>query len=217
LLSRGGEKSKNGGENIVNRKFLLVVLTLAVVLLATPYIGMVSAGKGQEKLDFEFVLIGTYAGEPAEVLEAGITEHLWGLPFVNLAPLVVKIGGAPLNPVLLSYAGSMRLNFGENVNERGFETIKVTETISIWADEAHTVLRGTLELHVMGNLEQGQGKGAGDNFIGFGTGEFAGVKISGDTPGGPVVVGEFTVPGTDPPVVLPVYQLTRIGTVMGWP
>jgi len=46
----------------VNRKILLKALTLAVILLATPYVGMVSAGKGEEKLSIEFI-VGSSVGE----------------------------------------------------------------------------------------------------------------------------------------------------------
>ena len=37
---------------MVNRKILVVVLALAIILLATPIVGTVMAGKGREKLDF---------------------------------------------------------------------------------------------------------------------------------------------------------------------
>jgi hypothetical protein len=205
----------------MNRKILLTVLALAVVLLATPFIGTVMAGKGQEKLDFKFVLVGTYAA-PGKTLEAGSSAHYWDMPFIATGwagpspppepPLALVIGGVAIQGNLLSYTGSMRVN----ENENGAETIKVTETITIYASDGS--VRGTLELHVMGNVEQGQGVGAGDNFIGFGTGDFAGVKISGSTPGGPVLLG-LVPSGLPPPApaMLPIFQLTRIGTVMGWP
>jgi len=186
----------------VNRKIIVIVLAIAVVLLATPYIGMVYAGKGQDKLSFEFVLTGMYT-RPGEVLESGIRAHLWDMPFISLAPMVVEIDGTPIPSNLLSYTGSLRVNLGENINGNGGETLKVTETITIWEDAAHTILRGTLELHVMGNVEQGQGVGAGNNFNGFGTGDFAGVKLCGDTVGLAIVDG--------------MVQLTRVGTIMGWP
>jgi len=205
-----------GGEN-VNRKVLVTVLALVVVLLAAPFIGLAQAGKGQNKLEFLFILVGTYPAGPERTLTAGNSTHYWGLPFVATGwpgpdpaprpPLVLVIGGETIPGNLLSYEGSMRINSNEN----GAETIKVTETITIEG-------RGTLELQVMGNIEQGQGRGAGDNFIGFGTGDFAGVKISGDTPGGAVLLGLIPTGQPPPaPAMIPILQLTRIGTVMGWP
>ena len=196
----------------MSRKLLVPVLALVVVLLAAPFIGLAQAGKGQGREDFLFVLVGTYggAGTPRD---AGVTTHIPDLPFIatgwdsppNL-PLVVKIGGVSINPALLSYTGTVNVMTND---KSGQETIKVTETITIQG-------MGTLELQVHGNIHPGQGAGMGDNFVGFGTGDLAGVKLTGNTVS-LEPIGEYTVPGTDPPVVIPILKLTRVGTVMGWP
>ncbi len=202
---------RTGGEK-VNRKLLVTVLALVVVLLATPFIGLAQAGKGQGREDFLFVLVGTYGG-PGTPRETGVVTHIPDLPFVatgwlnpfNL-PLVVKIGGVPIDPALLSYSGSLMIIGNDKSGE---EVIKVTETITIKG-------MGTLELQVHGNIHPGQGAGMGDNFVGFGTGDLAGVKLTGNTVS-LEPIGEYTVPGTDPPLVIPIFKLTRVGTVMGWP
>ncbi len=200
-----------GGERL-NRKVLVTVLALVVVLLAAPFIGLAQAGKGQSREDFLFVLVGTYggAGTPRD---AGVTTHIPDLPFVatgwddppNL-PLFVKIGGVVINPARLSYSASLMIIGNDKSGE---EVIKVTETIAIEG-------MGTLELQVHGNIHPGQGAGMGDNFVGFGTGDLAGVKLTGNTVS-LVAIGEYTVPDTDPPLVIPILKLTRVGTVMGWP
>ncbi len=196
----------------MNRKLLVTVLVLVVVLLAAPFIGLAQAGKGQEREDFLFVLVGTYggAGTPRD---AGVTTHIPDLPFVatgwlnpfNL-PLVLKIGGVSIPIDLLSYSASLKIIINK---ESGEEVIKVTETIAIQG-------MGTLELQVHGNIHPGQGAGAGDNFVGYGTDDLAGVKLSGDTVS-LETIGQYPVPGSDPPVVIPILKLTRVGTVMGWP
>ncbi len=199
-----------GGERL-NRKVLLLVLGLVVVLLATPFIGLAQAGKGQGREDFLFVLVGTYggAGTPRDT---GVVTHIPDLPFIatgwedplNL-PLFLKIGGVVISPALLSYTGTVSVMAND---KSGQETIKVTETITIDG-------MGTLKLQVHGNIHPGQGAGMGDNFVGYGTDDLAGVKLSGNTVS-LEIIGEYTVPG-NPPLVLPIIKLTRVGTVMGWP
>jgi len=39
--------------NELNRKLLAITLALSIILLATPMLGTVMAGKGQNKLDYE--------------------------------------------------------------------------------------------------------------------------------------------------------------------
>jgi len=196
----------------VNRKILLTVLALAVVLLATPYVGMVHAGKGQSKLDFRLVIVGTYGPPIDRELLAGSTAHYWGLSFYafpwppTYPALVLEIGGVPVEGTL-SYAGDLYTN--ENL-KNGASSIKVIETITVEG-------RGTLEIQAMGNVEQGQGVGAGIHFNGFGTGEFAGAKVSGITES-LVVIGMMPTGQPPPaPAEVPVLQVTRVGTVMGWP
>ena len=155
------------------------------------------AGKGQDKMDFRFVLIGTYGGAPAKVIDTGKTMHYFDLPFSNWGvPLVVEIDGVPIPSDQLSYSGLMHVN----VDAQGRGTVYVDEIITI--AEGNGYEAGTLVLRVHGN-QKGEGEGAGVNFNGYGTGAYEGVQISG-TSEGPEAVGDL-------------YQLTRTGTIMGWP
>ena len=208
----------------VKSKVLVAVLALAVVLLATPMLGTVMAGKGQTKVSFKLVLVGTY-GAPAIEKEVGQSVHILDMPFYALgwsgsedyptpyAPLVLEIDGVPIvDP--LSYEGMMKVIWSEVPEGKSGgqpnTVIMVDEIITI--GEA-----GTIVLQVKGNNQNagnGEKAGAGDNFIGFGTDDFEGVKIQGSSPGGPVQVGEMEVA---PGVILPISKLERVGTVMGWP
>ena len=152
------------------------------------------AGKGQAKVDFRFVLTGVM-GAPGRVVATGNTTHLFDLAFIDTIPIVVEIGGVPIPSALLSYDGLMHVNSGPQGS-----TVYVDEIITIAAGSGYEA--GTLVLRVQGN-QKGNGEGAGVNFIGFGTDAYEGVKISG-TSEGPILVGGD-------------YQLTRTGTLMGWP
>jgi hypothetical protein len=79
-------------------------------------------------------------------------------------------------------------------------TVYVDEVITIAAGSGYEA--GTIVLRVQGN-QKSNGEGAGVTFNGYGTGAYEGIKILG-TSEGPVDVGGD-------------YQLTRTGTVMGWP
>jgi len=176
----------------VNKKILGIVFSITMLaILVAP----VMAGKGQTKMDFRFVLTGSYGGAPAKVIETEKTTHYFDLPFANFIPIVVEIDGVPIPSGQLSYTGLMHVNSGPQGS-----TVYVEEIITIVAGSGYGA--GTLVLRVQGN-QKSNGEGAGVNFNGYGTGAYEGVKISGISEG-PVPVGDD-------------YELTRSGTIMGWP
>ena len=201
----------------MNRKVsVMFVVLMAAAMLPTPLVATASAGKGEDKLDFNLVFIGSYMQPTWELITTN-TAH-YDLPFITLGPPIQTVGppitltvGSNTYPSnRLGYSGVLNLN--ENL-KNGAETIRVEETITIFTDASKSVVMGTLVIQAIGNVEQGNGVGAGNNFIGFGTGAFAGVKVSGDTVG-PVNVGTWH---PIPTVTLPVLEVTRTGTAMGWP
>lgn len=187
-LMKGGEKVK------MNKKLLGFALAFTFLAMLA---GPVMAGKGQPKLSFEFVLVGETAVPPIpRVVETGNTTHYFGLAFVNTMDLVLKIDNVAIPPEYLTYEGLMHVN----VSPKG-GTVYVDEIITIASGAP--LGAGEIILRVQGNPNRGQGQGAGVNFIGFGTGAYEGIKISG-TSVGPVDEGDYS-------------KLTRTGIVMGWP
>ena len=79
-----------------------MVLTLAVVLLATPCVGMVQAGKGQEKQYFKLYMEGMTTGPPGRVWQSDGVVHLREYPWVIIGDFELWIGEDP--PILLSAA-----------------------------------------------------------------------------------------------------------------
>ena len=60
----------------MNKKVLGIALTLLFAfVLATPVIGTVMAGKGQEKLDFLLHMVGRTFPPPDKMWEAGVTIY----------------------------------------------------------------------------------------------------------------------------------------------
>ncbi len=184
----------------VTRKVLLIAVALmAVAMLATPLVGMVQAGKGQEKLDFLLHMVGETAPPPEKVWLADSTQHVHDLPWVVTGDFYIEIGEAGAVETIpkecLSYSGSLVVLM---VNQKqGFYLTQVRETITIYTDDTQTAERGTIEILTLGTNPAGNGAMVN----GFGTGEFEDVKITGTTTGTP-----------GPPLTL-----DRAGTVMGWP
>ena len=195
----------------VNRKILLTVLALSAVLLATPYISTVMAGKGQEKLSIRFV-VGSSAGEadPGRVWMsphdtnpyAGETNALhyrdsgWGVDSTGFL-VVVDEGGAneeTFDDEDITYTCSYDINmFFSKYPEISF-TIKVSERWEIAGRGYIETLAVEYVSHYGTRDYSGQG-----NFVGHG--EIDGQKI--------VLSGEAGVE-------LPIGPF-RMGTVMGWP
>ena len=204
------------------KKTAIVVLGLAAFLLTAPLVGFASAGKGQEKLDFRMVMIGTYR-TPINVLENENTIHfdlgfrirnpLTSGPHAGLPPLVVEIDGEtiPANRFVitdpLNTIGFLYIN--QNL-ENGAETVRVNETITVKAADGHVM--GTLEFQCMGQTNMGNGVGEGNHFIGHGTGELKDAKIEGETVS-VETIGQWTAPNG---MVVNVHRVERVGTIMGW-
>lgn len=195
----------------MNRKILVMAITLmAVAILATPFVGTVMAGKGQEKQDFKLVFQGLPTGGEEKIADGNTVWRDRDFTMYEDCVFYVQIGtdGATedLSKEYLEYEGIM--NFVVHTKPEQFFTVQVVETISIYSDVTHdeTTLRGTLVLNAIGDNRGGHG----GNFVGFGTGEFEGVKIEGASSPLQLV---FTNP--NPPYYY--VELTRTGTVMGWP
>lgn len=101
----------------MNRKILLAVLALAIVLLATPMVGLVQAGKGQTKQDFNLVFIGSYTHPPKEIVTTN-TVHIFDMPFITLGPpiqtvgppITLTVGSEVFTSDFLSYSGTLHVN-----------------------------------------------------------------------------------------------------------
>ena len=195
----------------MSRKALVIaVVLIAVAMLATPLVGLAKAGQGQEKLDFVLHLEGlpdTAVSDRSWV--AGSTSHNRGAAWNVWKDAYVYIGedGAVemITKAYLSY--DCELDSNRNV-KAGFFILGARETITIWEDTAQTVRRGTLELLSLSNNPAGSGA----NFVGFGTGEFEGVKVQGIS--APLAIIPDPNPIPPSPYLLSLY---REGTVMGWP
>lgn len=216
---------KGGGEKLKKKIVDIFVSLLILAILTTPLVGSVMAGKGQTRVSFKLVLVGTYGG-PGEQKVAGKSTHITDMPFmatgwmageppydISYAPLLLEIDGIAVDPARLGYEGMMKVIWSEHPDGESGQpniVIQVDENITISGDN-----EGKLVLQVKGNnYATGNGMGAGDSFIGFGTDDFEGVKIKGTTPDGAVTVGEIDLGGGD---TLPISKLERIGTIMGWP
>jgi hypothetical protein len=184
----------------MNKKALI----LAFMLLAIPALTVVPAyaGKGQNNYSFKLLFQGFPSGDPFKVADGNYIYR--PQTFTVLGDMYVQIGDggtvAEFGKDYLEYEAFT--NAVIHTKPEIFFTSRVTETISIYSSNTlhdETTLIGTLELKSLGTNRNGNGAA----FVGFGTGEFEGVKINGNS--GPLeIVGGFM-------------QLTRTGTVMGWP
>jgi hypothetical protein len=178
---------------------LMAVLALGVLL--SPMIGTVFANRGEERYSFKLLIQGVPSGDPFKVADGNTIYH--DRTFTIAGDMYVEIGDAgsvdKFTKEYIEYEGHL-YNIAHTKPEP-FYSVLVIEIISIYDDDTihdETTWVGDLELRAIGDNRGGHD----GNFVGFGTGEFEGVKIQ----------------GTSPPLeVLPPVQLTRIGTVMGWP
>ena len=193
----------------MNKKVLgLFFAFIFSAVLAAPMVGTVIAGKGQEKLDFLLHMEGSNAPPPDKmwVTPNEVTMHVRGGNWVVREDFYIQIGpGGAVETITkecLSYEASLHNNI--NIKEEFF-CISVRETITIYTDETQMTERGTIEI-----LTNGVNRGEnGAVVVGFGTGEFEGIKISGKT-----ITSTMVNPSPPPDNLL---VLDRVGTVMGWP
>ena len=187
MITRGGEK--------VNRKILLTVLVLTAILMATPYVGMARAGKGEEKLYFKLYFVGQPDQTTGEIRwtpdpVTGPMKHGRDVEWDSTQVLQVKIGSKPYGPPEISYDCVIDADYNV-VTFVGHQ--RVRETITFYDGSE---IMGTIEILTIGKLGE-----EGVVFTGHGTGGLKGVKVGGTTWA----------------VVLPPLAVTREGTIMGWP
>ena len=203
----------------MNRKLLAIVLALAVVLLATPMLGTVMAGKRQEKLSIKFT-VGSYdpstqmvekgwnSPKKVEFPAYGRITHFrggdWGDPEAHVGfMIVVDEGGAneeTFDDEDIAYSCIWDVNYrnaaygDEMALPYVVATIKVRET---WEIEG----RGYMEIITTDKISDAlslyEGMSSEGSFVGHGMIDGQMVKLSGDS----MFDGD-------------VY---RVGTVMGWP
>ena len=181
----------------MNKKALCIVFMLLVIpiLSAIP----VFAGKGQIKQEFVFHINGASIpgdydkGVVSGPTDAPISVHIHGQEYAGEFSIEIGPSGTveTIPNECISYDCEVHYNFWYATYK--VSGVVVRETISIYESGSKTTLRGTLVL-----LATGQGQ---ESFTGYGTDEFEGLKIKGNT--------VQTIPNT---------LMDRIGTVMGgWP
>ena len=169
-----------GGERKVNKKVLGIALaSIFLAMLATPLVGTVMAGKGQNKVDFQIHLVGL-AAPPAESMKAaGRNLIIKKLPFVMMGDMSwVQIGDETITAEFLAYEGPIDVQ--QHMDESGvpkFAQVLVNEIYYIYDDPAQEEgdLRGTIVVKALGNNKAGNG----GTFVGKGTGEFEGLIVKG--------------------------------------
>jgi hypothetical protein len=195
------------GSEKMNRKLLGLGLTIVfVAILVTPALAM----KGQTKQDFKLFFQGLPPSATNMKEANGNVIHKDGVVIVG-GEFYVQIGtdGATEDIAKEYMEYECDMDWVTHSKPEQFFTVHVFETISIYdSDMIHdeSTLRGTLMLTSIGDNRGGHG----GNFAGHGTGEFKGVKIRGASE--PLAISPTN---PDPPYYY--VQLTRIGTVMGWP
>ena len=199
----------------MKKKLSIPLVFLIAFTLVVPLIGVVSAGKGQNKVDFQLHLVGLLAPPPGSIKETGRNNIVRDLPFVMLGDMsTVQIGAETITAECLDYEGVLDLN--AHLDENGdakFSNILVHEIYYIYDDPAQEPgdLRGTLVVMALGNNKAGTGA----NFVAKGTGEFEGLIIKGVSDPLYVVPNPEYDPDTNPDVPPVFYVLDRIGTAMG--
>jgi hypothetical protein len=179
----------------VNKKVLVMAVALiAIAMLATPFVGCVIAGKGQEKEYFKLYVVGAPDDTTGEIWwtpdpVTGPMKHgrnvEWGFTLV----LQVTIGDTTYSSPDVSYSCTIDADYNV-VTLVGHQRVRETVTFYCFSEPA------TLEILTIGSLVH-----EGVVFTGHGTGALEGVKVHGTTWA----------------ILLPPLAVTREGTVMGWP
>ena len=162
----------------MNKKIAgISVILLAAVMLITPMVGTAAAAP-KTKLSFQLYLAGFPDPNPDGPKVAGGNNIVRGNEFaVDPATFVLIDEGGPNEDLIesdfLEYSSD--LNYQEHKN--GHFNVIVREIISIYSSTEHTPanLKGTLEIKALGTNKAG----SGGTFVGFGTGDYEGVKILG--------------------------------------
>ena len=209
------------GVRVVKRKLLLTVLALAIVLLATPIIGTVMAGKGQEKLDFTLYFEAPMLTDfdPQGLGHAGPKKSA-GQDY----PIQKTYHSKGISQDVLTSQLTIDGNDVSHMSfasECGFEFNWHTMTASLKTKEKVEFMDGTIELKLVETAYYDilDFKGT---FVRHGTGGLKGVKIIGTTSGGMKMIeiapDEWVPEMVEiaPNVWVPVMAFEREGTVMGW-
>jgi len=192
------------------KKTTVVVLALAVVLLVSPLIGTVFAGKGQTKESFEYYYeewpLST-DGPYAHASPRGAVDYrtFHGRDTTHDSPLLtyaITVDGNLEDFIITEREGTCDYEF----NAKTMIVIhRATETLTFGSN-------GIIVLSVIEKIDYSTMVSEG-TFVGFGTGIFEDVKIVGTSSSGVVGSTDF---GGDIGVV-PILGVTLAGTVMGWP
>jgi len=182
---------------MVKSRILLTVLALVVVLLATPYIGMAYAGKGQTKETFTLTMMG--GPIPGTSRASGNSDIVQTRGEGSFAYYIeIDIGTNPPvfpDPALYSACVDSMMD-----TVAGDGTVRVKETI-VFADGSTFVI--TASEKFTGLVAPYTSYSGSGSFEGHGTGALAGVKVQGTTNG--YISLEYGMVNV------------RVGTVMGWP
>ena len=196
---------------------MVVVLALAVVLLATPYVETVFAGKGQTRQSFEFLwkewplsTDGPDAHGSPRGLEGADFRTFHGRDTTHDSPLLdyaITIGGNLEDRFTITgREGGCEYEFNSKtmmVIHRGTETLTLSSGVTV---------QGAIVLSITEKIDWSTMQSEG-TFVGFGTGVLEGVKIVGTASSGIVGWTDF---GGDIGWI-PILGITLAGTVMGWP
>jgi hypothetical protein len=157
----------------MNKKILSAFVSLlAVAMLATPLVGLVQAGKGEEKTSFACVPEGDLTNVPIREpdlkpkkdgwAEANVAKTSW--TFADITPILL-IGGVPYIPDDFDFIGTLIIQVGS-----GHDAV-AKNTWTFEFDEIGTIVveeTGKMDFMTGGIVYRG---------VGWGTGDLKGVKI----------------------------------------
>ena len=182
----------------MNKKLLgLGTITLAIIMILTPMVGTVAAGKGKEKLYYEAnIIIPGFSVEDVRTVPPGaIPPNTVFLTLHATAEFfTLKIDSEIFTP---THSADMQviINVKQNIVH-----------LKIWETYTFEGVDGTLEIYGVGRIYNYDPADTSlqmsdTKIVGHGTGYFEGVKISAE---GSNVLGDFE-------------DKIHIGTIMGWP
>jgi hypothetical protein len=188
-------------------KIAVVVIALAVVLLVSPLIGTVFAGKGQIKQSFDFSYKeypmytdgpDSHASPKGSEGADQITFH--GRGTTHDSPILeytLAIGGVSIEAPFTKEGGC-----DYDFNSKTMMVIhRATETLTFGR-------YGTIVLSIIEKIDFSTMVSEG-TFVGFGTDGFKDVKIVGKSSS---MIVDF-----DYELGVPILGITHTGTIMGWP
>ena len=193
----------------MNKKlvFLALVFSVLVVFNALPAL----AGYGQSRQSFslshkEYPFFelgeGSHAGPKWTAgMDYPIQKTYHGRNNIHTSPvwgIVMKIGGTSITSIISISSGC------------DFEINWKTMMVVHKATETVTFSDGTIVLSIIERIDYSTMESEG-SIIGFGTGNYEDVKITGKTSSG--IVGFDIIEGNP----VPILQINHIGTIMGWP